>query len=688
MSHLTSHRKPPPYEPLHAIRLLRISPKRRQSPFSGELESFALNESCPRYVAVSYTWGKTTHRETMLINGYEVAVLPSIFAFLKLVQYLPEFAPDTWWWIDSICIDQSDEREKMAQVAIMGSIYLRAHKTVVWLGEEVEAVVGGEGEGRVGTEAEDSRDCRRAVDNLFRLCNELDKARRKTRRLKGNDIQSQIDVDNAWMGEIRHLRAADSGLDWGAVKRFLLRPWWRRVWTLQEFLISDRLDFYCGSRSISRRDCMDAVYAAYGCQAGDSHLLGRAAYHAAWNRRRMEQWYASRKSEISLLATLAFVGECRATQEKDRVYSVLEIAKDSAMIGQLPSTATVEDVYSAVAKGFIRTYDSLDVICYAHLFNHSARGVHSKPALPSWVPDWRARVEGKPVPVMVAQGSKAGTGNFRPEWARVAEEKHGYKAMYNASGGKSPRRVDVGDGRTLTCWGVILDNIDGLGGSTYDDAGKIVDTKKQPSLQQSKSAHNLRQNKQKLPDSLLMDTIARCFMLDRTDRYLAKEMAPGDFRHSLESVYKTYFKRHREKWVPKWFQEWREWFGMNKMLIIQGRTLEEHCREASLHTTLPDWVELSKGPVRNLGERLHDTLARMARRLTVTRLGYLGMAASRAETGDLVCVLLGCSVPVLLRKRKDEGTFEFIGECYLDGFMSGEALKKGSGFTETRFRIV
>ncbi|KAH6700638.1 heterokaryon incompatibility protein-domain-containing protein [Leptodontidium sp. MPI-SDFR-AT-0119] len=585
----------------------------------------------------------------MLINGYKVAVLPSIFTFLKLVQYLPEFAPDTWWWIDSICIDQSDEREKMVQVAIMGSIYLCAHKTVVWLGEEVEAVVGGEGEGRVGTEAEDSRDRRRAVDNLFRLCNELDKARRKTRRLKGNDIQSQIDVDNAWKGEIRHLRAADSGLDWGAVKRFLLRPWWRRVWTLQEFLISDKLDFYCGSRSISRRDCMDAVYAAHGCQAGDSHLLGGAAYHAAWQRRRMEQWYASRKSEISLLATLAYVGECRATQEKDRVCLALE------------------DVYSAVAKGFIRTYDSLDVICYAHLFNHSARGVHSKPALPSWVPDWRARVEGKHVPVMVAQGSKAGTGNFRPEWARVAEEKHGYKAMYNASGGKSPRRDDVGDGRTLTCWGVILDKIDGLGGSTYDDAGKIVDSKKQPSLQQSGSAHNLRQNKQKLPDSLLMDTIARCFMLDRTDRYLAKEMAPGDFRHSLESVYKTYFERHRGNGSRN------------------GRTLEEHCREASLHTTLPEWVELSKGPVRNLGERLHDTLARMARRLTLTRLGYLGMAASRAETGDLVCVLLGCSVPVLLRERKDEGTFEFIGECYLDGFMSGEALKKGSGFTETRF---
>ena len=51
------------------------------------------------------------------------------------------------------------------------------------------------------------------------------------------------------------------------------------------------------------------------------------------------------------------------------------------------------------------------------------------------------------------------------------------------------------------------------------------------------------------------------------------------------------------------------------------------------------------------------------------------MAPPRADKGDDVCVLFGCSVPVVLRKR--HGTWEFIGECYLHGYMNGEILKSG-----------
>lgn len=86
--------------------------------------------------------------------------------------------------------------------------------------------------------------------------------------------------------------------------------------------------------------------------------------------------------------------------------------------------------------------------------------------------------------------------------------------------------------------------------------------------------------------------------------------------------------------------------------------------------------------------------------------GTLGLAPSKCKKGDLVCILFGCSVPVLLRKfingrpaskelqctcnqvdcqcdpdieRSKEGTptnvyYEFIGECYVHGMMDGEAF--------------
>jgi hypothetical protein len=57
-----------------------------------------------------------------------------------------------------------------------------------------------------------------------------------------------------------------------------------------------------------------------------------------------------------------------------------------------------------------------------------------------------------------------------------------------------------------------------------------------------------------------------------------------------------------------------------------------------------------------------------------------GLAPTAAAVGDAVCVLFGCSVPVILRKRLSEGApganpyYELIDECYVDGIMAGETI--------------
>jgi hypothetical protein len=38
----------------------------------------------------------------------------------------------------------------------------------------------------------------------------------------------------------------------------------------------------------------------------------------------------------------------------------------------------------------------------------------------------------------------------------------------------------------------------------------------------------------------------------------------------------------------------------------------------------------------------------------------------------LVCVVLGCDVPLILRPI--ECHFELIGDCYIDGIMEGQAI--------------
>jgi hypothetical protein len=40
-------------------------------------------------------------------------------------------------WIDAVCIDQSSLSEKKVQVPMMGHIYRRATRTIIWLGPEI-----------------------------------------------------------------------------------------------------------------------------------------------------------------------------------------------------------------------------------------------------------------------------------------------------------------------------------------------------------------------------------------------------------------------------------------------------------------------------------------------------------------------------------------------------------------------
>jgi len=48
-----------------------------------------------------------------------------------------------------------------------------------------------------------------------------------------------------------------------------------------------------------------------------------------------------------------------------------------------------------------------------------------------------------------------------------------------------------------------------------------------------------------------------------------------------------------------------------------------------------------------------------------------------AQVGDIICVLYGCSVPVVLREKEENGKkiWLLIGECYVHEIMDGEAVE-------------
>ncbi|KAF2674498.1 hypothetical protein BT63DRAFT_449489 [Microthyrium microscopicum] len=167
----------------------------------------------------------------------------------------------------------------------------------------------------------------------------------------------------------------------------------------------------------------------------------------------------------------------------------------------------------------------------------------------------------------------------------------------------------------------------------------------------------------------LLKSISRSLTLDRMDKYFNHHADHEQISSELEAICRA-AELHPENVHPRFIS----WYAKNKHLKIKGQPLSSlsHAIHTTASTKLTDFRSIYHSG--SLLTRLWETVTILERRLLVTEHGYIGMAPLRAKKGDMVCILFGCSVPVVLRLTDDDGSFTFIGECYLDGFTAGEAL--------------
>jgi hypothetical protein len=65
------------------------------------------------------------------------------------------------------------------------------------------------------------------------------------------------------------------------------------------------------------------------------------------------------------------------------------------------------------------------------------------------------------------------------------------------------------------------------------------------------------------------------------------------------------------------------------------------------------------------------------RRFFRTEHGQFGIGRIDIRAGDLVCVLLGANDPCILRGEADH--YIFVGKCFCEGLILGEAVKCRNG---------
>jgi hypothetical protein len=596
---------------------------------SATLETFPVDGPHPTYSALSYTWGNAdgvNKSWAIRIGDAQLSTLGSLRSFFHSLRLRGTLLDGTWWWIDSICIDQSNTNERDEHVRRMGDTYQNAHSVVIWLGEE-----------------SDDSDC--AIEFLYHLA--------KIHRSKQNH------------GNLRKIFSeTEYDAKWAALKSFFLRRWWSRMWTVQESVIPSDIIFWCGTRQIDRSILFSALVVIDSCNtAGFQDSL---AFRHIWNRRRAWLLHKvvqkpARAFSLSLLALAAYFCSNEATDPRDRLYGLTGLCTIDHGL-EINYSESVEEVYLRFAKSFIEHHKSLDVIAFAALFVPSSSSL-----LPSWVPDWRARVDPVVVPLMASQSATDFVGNLRPP--RTLNFK-GTPLRYMASGLKPA--VFQFASSTLLAHGCLIDTVDGLAGS---HSSKLVQSSESHS-RTSSTAHSSIE---------YLTRVCRCLVFDRGDRYLRNAMPTERFYEEFLHLCVLAMSGTPEA-VHK---EFNEWFQATHLLLIHGSAFEDMLNSAydeDIDTFVRSAPRQDEYIQNSFYGRFYDTVERMGMRLMTSSGGRLGMAPARAAKGDLVCILFGCSVPVILRRSEHEGSFTLVGECFIEGCMEGEALLQDD-FEEMTFRI-
>jgi hypothetical protein len=121
------------YKKLESYRYIRLLRLKRRSFFSEpscELIHVSLNEA-PSFEAISYTWGPMDPSIPIIVDGRQILVTATVD---ELLFHRRSVFCSNLFWIDAICINQSDKIEKGEQLPLMTDIYRRASRVLVWLG--------------------------------------------------------------------------------------------------------------------------------------------------------------------------------------------------------------------------------------------------------------------------------------------------------------------------------------------------------------------------------------------------------------------------------------------------------------------------------------------------------------------------------------------------------------------------
>ncbi|KAK8044067.1 hypothetical protein PG993_004091 [Apiospora rasikravindrae] len=289
-----------------AIRLLRLFPP------DGDFieihceifEAFVSDEERLPYEALSYTWGDgvTKTSPTITLSGQKVSVTHNL---LDALYHIRQSDRDRILWVDALCINQQDHREKGHQVGQMKSTYEKAEMVLVWLGRsslEIDELM---------TDIGKYKDWMNDIAGELRNFNWLSKPLEEVKQMLPTNTLTSCDGTSSLYRQRK-----------ATFVRLARRRWFSRLWIVQEVTMAKTATVMCGRRVVASR-IFSLIPSLLGIQLRP-HAHATLQMMPGWLRRQ------SPVSQDRRLGTLLRMFQYhRSSDPHDRVYALLGLASDA-----------------------------------------------------------------------------------------------------------------------------------------------------------------------------------------------------------------------------------------------------------------------------------------------------------------------------------------------------------------------
>jgi Heterokaryon incompatibility protein (HET) len=599
----------------------------------------------PVYTAFSYVWGEPSGITPIRVDGRDFLVTKNLGVALQHLQ-LKDIAPAIW--IDSICINQKDESEKSAQVRLMGSIYSKARRVMIWLGPSTAS----------------SDFILDVINGYADICRSHYGAPGQPIRYLLGRISSDSDsqINSILERAIRNCQSSDSTTLTNSAfvgtffELFCSLEWWSRVWIVQEFVLSKSACFQIGCRQVGEYEFRAFSSSTLmkgpetGLPEGHDWIIGLPEIRYKF----LVSTYSEKHINLGRTYQLLAILYCRspfrhsgrhlvkASDPRDQIFGLVGLVQnDFHSLGlTIDYKKSWEAVYTELAEKLLQN-GQLDLLALCQPSDSENFN------LPSWVPIWHLPIY---IPSAWFTSDKAGdrviTGN----------------SNFSAGSSKPPAISFSGELKNMCV------------SRKMQIKGLVVDEVFQVQIATLRSMTKDFTGLEQLWIGIFKDIKSFC-------------------KKSKELGYRVYTSESLEEaeWrIPVWDHQVKEEkkFGLERATnvtfsryltlfpLFEAYERLKNMRSTNAVSEVENIAQLTKWH-RNPEMLKYMTCVTggLPARPFITKKGYIGLAPTTIQEDDVVVVCYGSHVPWILRRRDGMADgFIFVGEAFVYGIMDGELL--------------